>query len=394
MKEIKYGRKPQKDDESRFGKFADKYFEAGERTTYIAVAAVMACLVVVIIAWLLGRKHIDPEDFIEIKYSGIDGYASAECVVDAEKLYKNLAGKEVNMEKLTAYRKLGESFSASVEESDISNGDKLTVYVEYDEQAAKDAGVTVGKKQYNVRAKNIGSGEKIDLFSNVEVVFGGISPEAYVIVTNNWDNEYLSQLEFKPDKTSEIKTGDTVRVSCTADKSDLSRHGYAVDATEQTYIADRLSSYVSDAGDLDMEVLRELDTACRDTIAAETEDMTFRIMYRATGDESYLYMPNDEHAENVSLTGVKFLSRKNALEGSVDNYIYYLYSAEIVNGDDRHEVYFVFEFSQGYVTYDGKFRIANDDYKKIYKCSTDYEQLFQSSVGDKADMYNIFDVNI
>lgn len=383
MKEIK-----------KLSRFAGKYFEAGGRNTYIAAAAVMLCLAAVITAWLMGRKHIDPEDFIEINYTGINGYASAECVVDSEKLYKSIAGREANMEKLTVYRRLAESFSATVEQTDISDGDRLTVYVEYDEQAAADAGVTVGNRQYNVRAKNIGDGEKIDLFSNVEVIFGGISPEAYVVVTNKWEEEYLSQLEFKPDKTSGIKTGDTVRVSCTADAAELSRHGYAVDNTQQLYAADKLSSYVSDTGELDREVLKTIDEACRTAVADETADMTFRLMYRATGDEKYLYMTNDENAENISLIGVKFLSRKNALEGTVDNYIYFLYGAEVVSSDERNQVYFAFEFSQGYISYDGKFNIAHDDFKNIYRCSVDYEQLYQSSVGDKTALYNIFDVEL
>ena len=72
-----------------------------DRSSYIVVAAVMVCFVIVLAAWIMGKKHIDSQDYITVTYNGINGYASAECSVDSEKLYKTLAGKEVNMEKLT-----------------------------------------------------------------------------------------------------------------------------------------------------------------------------------------------------------------------------------------------------------------------------------------------------
>ena len=90
-----------------------------DRSSYIVIAAVMVCFVIVLAAWIMGKKHIDPQDYITVTYNGINGYASAECSVDSEKLYKTLAGKEVNMEKLTAYRKFADSLEAHIEKSDI-----------------------------------------------------------------------------------------------------------------------------------------------------------------------------------------------------------------------------------------------------------------------------------
>lgn len=63
------------------------------------------------------------------------------------------------------------------------------------------------------------------------------------------------------------------------------------------------------------------------------------MMYRATSDTSYLYKANDERAENINLMEIKFLKRKNSLEGGNENYIYYFYSADVVNGDSTDTVY-------------------------------------------------------
>ena len=259
-----------------------------DRSSYIVVAAVMVCFVIVLAAWIMGKKHIDPQNYITVTYNGINGYASAECSVDSEKLYKTLAGKEVNMEKLTAYRKFADSLEAHIEKSDISNGDKLTVYVEYDTQAAADSGVMVAGSSYNIRAKGIGNGTKIDLFSNVEVVFAGISPEAYVVINNKWDDEYLSALEFVPDKHTGISKDDVICVKCSADEAELGRHGYAVSSISMSYTADRLGSYADDVNELDKDVVRQIDEECKKTITSQTQDKTFRMMYRATSDTSYL----------------------------------------------------------------------------------------------------------
>ena len=320
----------------------------------------MVCFVIVLAAWIMGKKHIDPQDYITVTYNGINGYASAECSVDSEKLYKTLAGKEVNMEKLTAYRKFADSLEAHIEKSDISNGDKLTVYVEYDTQAAADSGVRVAGSSYNIRAKGIGNGTKIDLFSNVEVVFAGISPEAYVVINNKWDDEYLSALEFVPYKHTGISKDDVICVKCSAE--------------------------------LDKDLVRQIDEECKKTITSQTQDKTFRMMYRATSDTSYLYKANDERAENINLMEIKFLKRKNSLEGGNENYIYYFYSADVVNGDSTDTVYFAFVFSQVYISYDGKFQVAVDDYKTSYTCSTDYNKLYEECIGSRQQMYDILNV--
>ena len=58
----------------------------------------------------------------------------------------------------------------------IANGQKVKIEVLFDKELAKELGVKIKAKDYTVRAKGIDAGTKIDLFSNVEVTFAGISP--------------------------------------------------------------------------------------------------------------------------------------------------------------------------------------------------------------------------
>ena len=93
----------------------------------------------------------------------------------------------------------------------ITNGDKIQVKVSYDKAIAKEAGLSVSNGTFNVRAKGIQSGTYIDLFQNIEVVFAGISPDAYVVVKNNWNEEFLAALDYKADKPEGISVGDEVK---------------------------------------------------------------------------------------------------------------------------------------------------------------------------------------
>lgn len=87
----------------------------------------------------------------------------------------------------------------------IANGQKVKIEVLFDKELAKELGVKIKAKDYTVRAKGIDAGTKIDLFSNVEVTFAGISPDAYALVTNKWGDEYLGSLIFTADMTENIQ---------------------------------------------------------------------------------------------------------------------------------------------------------------------------------------------
>lgn len=355
----------------------------------LAICAVLLCTGTVVVVHRLTRNRLDPADYIQISYTGANGYAQVHCNVEEDKLYQALAGKEKDMEKLTAFRRLAESLRAEVPARDIQNGDRLTVQVTYDSEAAKAAGIKVTRDEYKVKASGIGNGTRIDLFSQLEVIFAGISPEAYVVINNRWEDDYLKGLSFTADKSGGIRAGDTVTVSCAADMQELARHGYIAETFSASYTADRLSSYVSGTQQLNPAVLKTISDEAVSAIAAQTADTTFRMLYRATGDPAYLRTVNSETAEHIQLMEKFFLTRKNASEGSNENYLYLIYRADIMNADDSVEVFFAFEYSQGYMTVDGNFDIAHDEPEKRYTCSDSYETLYESVIGEKESLYDI-----
>lgn len=360
-----------------------------KRRKVLAVCIVGIVICMLVIAGMLGSRHVNLADYVTFEYRGCNGYAEVICNVERDKLYEDLSANEKDMEKLQMYRKFADSVTAKTAQADISNGDKIYVTVECDQETAELAGLKIGNESFTARASGISEGKKIDLYENVEVIFAGISPEAYVVVKNNWNEEYLDLLEFTADKSSGIVVGDIIKIRCSVTEQDLARKGYVVESCEAEYKADGLSSYVDSSEKVDKELLGAMDGELTAAIGKLTEDKTFRILYKATGDDKYLRQLNDEKAENINLENILFLKRKDTVSDGVDNYIYFIYSADVSNSSESRKLYFGFEFSQGYVTVEGKFDIARDEVEQRYSCSADYDTIYEELAGSKTERYNL-----
>lgn len=354
----------------------------------VIIAVVAAVIGITLAISFANRNKINIKGYINIEYKGADKYATAMCHVDTDKLYKAMAGNVRDMEKLSAYRELAESVTALVNDKDISNGQNITVNVSFDEDKAQKAGIQFNDTSYIVKASGISTGKVISLFENVEVVFAGMSPEAYVKVTNKWDDEYLGSIEFKSDKNSQIALGDVIRITCSATDEELGQHGYIASQLYLDYKVDKLNSYAQ-ITDIDKNVLNSLSTEAMSAITQQVDDTTFRMMYKASQDTAYLRDVNDENVTSIEPVGTYFLKRKNVSEGTVDNYIYMVFAADVVSSSNQMKIYFTFEYSQGYVSTDGSFDIMHDKPENRYQCSNNMESLYNSVIGSKGELYTI-----
>lgn len=352
----------------------------------LAVFSVCICVCVIIAAGMLGQKYVDFEEYTVFEYSGINGYASVKCSVDTDKLYEELCRNENNADKLRYYREFVDSVSVINAQMDLSNGDRVYAKVNYDEALAKQAGVRVGSDDVEVRASGITDGQEVDLFNDVEVVFTGISPDAGVVINNKHKDEFFATLTYSADKVEDIEVGDSVTVTCNVSEAELGRSGYVAKSLTQVYKADHLSTYAESAeqvsDSIKLDIQKEIETA----IVKLTEDSTFRMMYKATGDTKYLRMGNTEKASNIQFECATFLKKKAnvTVTDETDNYLCYMYSADVTIGEETEKVYFVVEYKQGYITYENEFMIVHGDVDKRYTCSTNYESIVSSTlVGGK-----------
>ena len=219
---------------------------------WIGLGVVCVSVLLIIVFLIAGKNNIDMKDYITIQYMGANGYATADCQINREKLYVDMAGDEKDLEQLKLYKDISESIKVSIDNPNmLSNGDKVFVKLEYSEELVKNAKIKLGSKQFSIKAKGINEGQNIDIFSMIEVTFAGISPQAYAVVQNNWQDSYLSTLSFSVDKSTGIMKDDVITVYCDANIETLGKHGFITDKTEQKYKADKLSTYVTDSSDID-----------------------------------------------------------------------------------------------------------------------------------------------
>lgn len=381
---------------------AEKYDNHNERVKFVmAIAAVAVCMVLIIVAWNMGKKHVALEDYVELAYTGADGYAEAECIIKEDELIDRLIGKGADESKEYMYRQFAESLKGYVTNTDkdkagISNGDKLSIEITYDKELARAAGVSVGSSTFNMRAKGVENGRKINLFDNVEVIFAGISPDAYVVTRNTWEDEFLSQLSYTADKASNITVNDEITIHCNVDASELGRHGYITDCYDKIYKVDKLSTYVEDNSQIDKNVLQQHIQLCINSIKKETEDTSFRILYKASDDKKYLHEPNEESADNVTLIDSKFLKRKDTASRELaKNKIVLIFSADITCSGNTEIVYFAYVYENAYMTTDGNFNVLSggEDGDKYY-CSINFDTMMSEVLDGSEDNYSVYGISI
>lgn len=355
--------------------------------TGVVIAVIGIIAAIVVFAFIQSQKF-DVWDYITITYEGANGYARPVFSLDKDRLYKQLMGKSDDADKSYNVKMLIESIDITSDATDLSNSDKYKVDLEFDEKYEDAVGVSMGKGYKKIKAANIQKGTSIELYENVDVQFKGVSPEAVVNINNNWEDEYLSGLTFTVDKKDNISYGDVVVVTCDQSYEEIARHGYLVSDTEASYEADKLPGYVENVSQIDRSVLNNVKGEVLETIASQTQDATFHMLYKATSDTAYLRHLNNENCSDPKVTDVYFLTR-NKDTGEANNYIYIMASALISDSEDEKTVYFAFSYSNNYVNVDGTFDMNHDNEEKRYVCSTDKDKLYADTVGSKADSYTV-----
>ena len=243
------------------GEMQDSQYEVTKKKRkvwpWILLAAAGAAAAGVAIWFAAFNKSVKISDYVSLKYDGIDGYATPECVVDREALYEAMAGKENNSDRLASYRAFADSVTASTTGDHISNGDKLDVNVTFDESAREKTSYKVNDAQFSIVAEGIDSGKQMNLFENVSIKINGISPHATMEVVNNNTDEFLKGLVYKTDKDKNLCNGDRVMLSCEVTDDELADHGITTTSLTAMYDVSGLSEYVQTGKVLPRKLMEE-----------------------------------------------------------------------------------------------------------------------------------------
>lgn len=304
---------------------------------WIVIAAVIVVIIVGVVIVSNMSKRINVNDYITVKFDGYNTVGTASCDFDEEGFMKAVLNKNgIKMDKLSdltgknlekaqkLLRKVDNYSDIDYDldkKSDLSNGNKVKLTIDIDENISKALGVKlIGKtKEYTV--SDLKEAQTIDPFEYVTVTYSGISPNATVSIKINDDaDSYIKTMHFQADKTQNIAVGDKITVSVKTEEATAAKHGYILSETSKEYECSKADQYITDITKISEDKLKSIQKEATDKIES----------YYAGFNSKY----NVQYS-NLTYDGSYVLEKKNSSYGN-DNIVYLIYSATISADGDKY----------------------------------------------------------
>lgn len=218
-----------------------KFFSNKKNVTITAIAAavvVVAIVVICIIAGLPTPIYLD--EYMVIEYSGLDGMGHAYMDGDGEKLQEALLEhmSEEDMEvMMTRLAKKGMNFELGKTE-ELSNGDKIPLILEVDNDIAKEYGIVFKLKNETVTVSGLRESTPLDLFADLVITYEGFAPNAYVRIESTSTNEFIQNyVSYGISGSYHVEEGSTFTVEAYFSESAAIEQGYLIKESSKTYTA-------------------------------------------------------------------------------------------------------------------------------------------------------------
>ena len=362
----------------------------------IAVIAVVVVAIVALVVVKNQKKKVNINDYISVEYNGYETAGTAyvdfdetgfsEAVIKAQgKKLKNVKSlDDLDWSDLTDLMgssnwDLIDSITFDVKpDSDLSNGDVVTVTASWNEDYEKKAGVKILSKEQEFTVEGLEEVKEVDPFEDIEVTFSGTPPYVYPDWTNNSDDDYLRYLWFNFEDYDSLDVGDTVTLTVDESEENALANGYKFTQTSKEYTVSGVDSYVTSAADISADNLDSMKNEATDALDA----------YFANNNS---YIGNS----GFSYEGSYYLVAKNSDTWGDTNVLYLVFSTTVTSAENAFEptvVYFPVKYtnimalsdgSQNFNTYgdiEGYTDLEYDDGWDNVEGYTDGAQMFNDLV--------------
>ncbi|MBO4868044.1 MAG: zinc-ribbon domain-containing protein [Ruminococcus sp.] len=114
-------------------------------------------------------------------------------------------------------------------EKDLKNGDKIKVTVDYNAEDLKAAKIKLTNTEFEIEVKDLEEGTELDPFDSkyIKVEFSGIDGDGRMTVTKGDDVDKMG-LYYSYDRSSGLKNGDKVKITCELYSSRTEKSGDAI----------------------------------------------------------------------------------------------------------------------------------------------------------------------
>lgn len=316
---------------------------------FIAMGALTGC----------GKKQIDVMEEIELKFNGVNGYGTAyiadEYVWEDEALeaagLAEAMDSDNESEALSAIRGVfiiesAVKYEISPKEN-LSNGDEVTVTVNYDNESVEDYKIEFTGKEKKFIVKGLKEVEKIDLFKGVEVKFEGFAP--YVKATLSTPNtNNVVHVNYSIDKRENLTVGDTVIVTAEYDEESLLQKGYMAEGNTKEFVLSECDRYVMKLADIPSETVDKMNKQFDDAFRAEVANVWI----------------HKDAVESIDFMGAYLLTEKQGVGGSGAKNAYYgVYRINVTVDEDSFAYYSYCQFKDILILKDGTCSVDLSKYK-------------------------------
>lgn len=237
-----------------------------------------------------GGTKVDMTDYITVEFAGVNGDGTATCSVDTVRLEQDLAGdddgqiSQEELQKLAWITQFEMTLSYRLDQdTGLSNGDRVTVTVECDEEFAKENKVKVIGDEKTFEVEGLKDPVQVDAFApdifqtetGVVLEYSGTAPEASLTVRNQCAGEPESLISYTADTTSGLKNGDEIKITAEL-PAEAAQEGYVLKETEKTVKVEGLDSYVTSLSQLKETDRAEVLDKAEKTFLAEIENHRVR----------------------------------------------------------------------------------------------------------------------
>ena len=297
--------------------------------------ALVAIIVVAAVLVVNHKTKINLNDYINIKYDGYDTYGRASIDFDSDKYFEDLqkassSFKRVYMSEgannlLSYYYDMINSLDYSLDKnSELSNGDTVTVSFEFDNEAAAKFKIEYVGEPTEYTVEGLKEVKKIDPFDGIRVDFTGTSPNLSAEVVKTKTDDVYSNIYFDLSKSYGIKVGDTVTVTVSNNPEYfVEDYGYAFTATSKDYTCSDVDKYIDKAADISDDTMS--------TMKKQTEDV---INSYFASDSKYIGV------SDLKFEGTYFLTEKvdNSWSFNGTNQVYVIYSGKVKSNEEKKQL--------------------------------------------------------
>jgi|GEM_PF-3189853 len=217
------------------------------------IAAVAAAVIAIVMIYGYIQKGINIGDYVQVKYTGGNGHATANANIDYDKLSKTVLMKEkgkLSAQKILALTGEMSELESSIKidldkEEKLSNNDKVKATVTCDKNILKKMGIHFTNTSKTFTVSGLKDLISLDPFKDVRLECKGFEGNGTAELVNNSSDKILANANYSADKTVDLSNGDAVTVMIKMTEAEAEKKGYTFSSVSKTYTVSGLKDLTS-----------------------------------------------------------------------------------------------------------------------------------------------------